>query len=31
MREAPRERQLELIRAHPELAGREAQQRTLTR
>ncbi len=30
MREAPRERQLELIRAHPELAGREAQQRTLT-
>ena len=24
MREAPRERQLELIRAHPELAGREA-------
>jgi xanthine dehydrogenase D subunit len=31
MREAPRERQLELIRAHPELAGREAQERTLTR
>jgi OHCU decarboxylase len=31
MREAPRERQLELIRAHPELAGREAQQHTLTR
>jgi OHCU decarboxylase len=30
MGEAPRERQLELIRAHPELAGREAQQRTLT-
>ena len=30
LREAPRERQLELIRAHPELAGREAQQRTLT-
>ena len=30
MREAPRERQLELIRAHPELAGREAQGRTLT-
>ena len=30
MREAPRERQLELLRAHPELAGREAQQRTLT-
>ena len=30
MREAPRERQLELIRAHPELAGREAQERTLT-
>ena len=25
VREAPRERQLELIRAHPELAGREAQ------
>jgi 2-oxo-4-hydroxy-4-carboxy-5-ureidoimidazoline decarboxylase len=31
MREAPRERQLELIRAHPELAGREARERTLTR
>jgi OHCU decarboxylase len=31
MREAPRERRLELIRAHPELAGREAQQRELTR
>jgi OHCU decarboxylase len=31
MREAPRERQLELIRAHPELAGREAHERTLTR
>jgi OHCU decarboxylase len=31
MREAPRERQLDLIRAHPELAGREAQERTLTR
>jgi OHCU decarboxylase len=31
MREAPRERQLELIRAHPELAGREAQERRLTR
>lgn len=31
MREAPRERQLELIRAHPELAGREAEERTLTR
>ncbi len=31
MREAPRERQLELIRAHPELAGREAQERALTR
>ena len=30
LREAPRERQLELIRAHPELAGREAQQGTLT-
>jgi OHCU decarboxylase len=30
IREAPRERQLDLIRAHPELAGREAQQRTLT-
>jgi OHCU decarboxylase len=31
IRDAPRERQLELIRAHPELAGREAQERTLTR
>ena len=31
MRDAPRERQLALIRAHPELAGREAQERTLTR
>ncbi len=31
MREAPRERQLGLIRAHPELAGREAARRTLTR
>ena len=31
MREASRERQLELIRAHPELAGREADERTLTR
>ncbi len=31
IREAPRERQLELIRAHPELAGREAEERTLTR
>lgn len=31
MREAPRDRQLELIRAHPELAGRQAQERTLTR
>jgi OHCU decarboxylase len=30
MREAPRERQLALIRAHPELAGREAEERTLT-
>jgi OHCU decarboxylase len=30
MREAPRERQLELIRAHPELAGREAALGTLT-
>jgi OHCU decarboxylase len=29
--EAPRERQLELIRAHPELAGREAEAGTLTR
>jgi len=31
MRAAPRERQLELIRAHPELAGREAKEGTLTR
>jgi OHCU decarboxylase len=31
MRETPRERQLELIRAHPELAGREAEKGTLTR
>jgi OHCU decarboxylase len=31
MREAPRERQIELLRAHPELAGREAEKRTLTR
>ncbi|MGN6867204.1 MAG: 2-oxo-4-hydroxy-4-carboxy-5-ureidoimidazoline decarboxylase [Solirubrobacteraceae bacterium] len=31
MREAPRERQLALIRAHPELAGREAEAGTLTR
>ena len=31
MREAPPERQLALIRAHPELAGREAEERTLTR
>jgi 2-oxo-4-hydroxy-4-carboxy-5-ureidoimidazoline decarboxylase len=31
MREAPRDRQLDLIRAHPELAGREAEERTLTR
>jgi 2-oxo-4-hydroxy-4-carboxy-5-ureidoimidazoline decarboxylase len=31
MRDAPRERQLELIRAHPELAGREAEEGTLTR
>jgi xanthine dehydrogenase D subunit len=31
MREAPRERQLALIRAHPELAGREAEEGTLTR
>ena len=31
MREAPRERQLELIRAHPELAGREAEDGALTR
>jgi OHCU decarboxylase len=30
MREAPRERQLELIRGHPELAGREAEAGTLT-
>jgi xanthine dehydrogenase D subunit len=30
LREAPRERQLELIRAHPELAGREADEGTLT-
>jgi xanthine dehydrogenase D subunit len=30
LREAPRERQLESIRAHPELAGREAKQGTLT-
>ncbi|MGZ6674556.1 MAG: 2-oxo-4-hydroxy-4-carboxy-5-ureidoimidazoline decarboxylase, partial [Solirubrobacteraceae bacterium] len=30
VREAPRERQLELIRAHPELAGREAQAGELT-
>ena len=30
MREAPRERQLALIRAHPELAGREAQAGELT-
>ncbi|HEX6695825.1 MAG TPA: 2-oxo-4-hydroxy-4-carboxy-5-ureidoimidazoline decarboxylase, partial [Solirubrobacteraceae bacterium] len=30
VREAPRERQLELIRAHPELAGREAQAGGLT-
>jgi xanthine dehydrogenase D subunit len=30
IREAPRERQLELIRAHPELAGRAAQQGRLT-
>jgi OHCU decarboxylase len=30
IRKAPREQQLELIRAHPELAGREAQGRTLT-
>lgn len=29
--EAPRERQLELIRAHPELAGREAEGSTITR
>jgi OHCU decarboxylase len=31
MRDAPRERQLALIRAHPDLAGREAAQGTLTR
>jgi xanthine dehydrogenase D subunit len=31
LREAPRERQLELIRAHPELAGREAERGSLTR
>jgi OHCU decarboxylase len=31
MREAPRERQLALIRAHPELAGREAADGALTR
>jgi OHCU decarboxylase len=31
MREAPRERQLDLLGAHPELAGHEAQGRTLTR
>jgi xanthine dehydrogenase D subunit len=31
VRDAPRERQLELIRAHPELAGREAEAGTLTR
>jgi OHCU decarboxylase len=30
MREAPLDRQLELIRAHPELAGREAEEGTLT-
>jgi OHCU decarboxylase len=30
MRDATRQRQLELIRAHPELAGREAEERTLT-
>jgi OHCU decarboxylase len=30
MREAPRERQLALIRAHPELGGREAQRGELT-
>lgn len=30
MREASRERQLELIRAHPELAGRKADERALT-
>jgi 2-oxo-4-hydroxy-4-carboxy-5-ureidoimidazoline decarboxylase len=31
MREAPRERQLKLIGAHPELAGREAEEGTITR
>ncbi|HJS95571.1 MAG TPA: 2-oxo-4-hydroxy-4-carboxy-5-ureidoimidazoline decarboxylase, partial [Solirubrobacteraceae bacterium] len=31
MRDAPRERQLALINAHPELAGREAEAGTLTR
>jgi xanthine dehydrogenase D subunit len=31
LRQAPRERQLDLIRGHPELAGREADQGTLTR
>jgi 2-oxo-4-hydroxy-4-carboxy-5-ureidoimidazoline decarboxylase len=31
MREAPQERQLELIRAHPELAGGEADELALTR
>jgi xanthine dehydrogenase D subunit len=31
VREAPRERQLALILAHPELAGREAEEGTLTR
>src|SRR5262249_23927054 len=31
VREAPPERQLQLIRAHPELAGREADDGTLTR
>jgi 2-oxo-4-hydroxy-4-carboxy-5-ureidoimidazoline decarboxylase len=30
VREAPRERQLALVRAHPELAGREAQAGELT-
>jgi OHCU decarboxylase len=30
MRDAPRERQLDLIRAHPELAGREAEEGELT-
>jgi xanthine dehydrogenase D subunit len=29
--DAPRERQLALLRAHPELAGRQAEERTLTR